>query len=120
LVAFVAYQILRKRHEKLDLYNFLRIPEEDLTIEYEHFKKEVDRIRKKIFTLEKKGELTTAPHLHEDLDRMIKSGINNVGMYHDKRPLLKSRRRGLILTQNINTLYFYHNRMDGYDLEKHF
>jgi len=120
LVAFVAYQILRKRHEKLDLYNFLRIPEEDLTIEYDEFKKEVDRIRDKIFKLEKKGILTTSPHLSDDIDKMIKLGINNVGMYHDQRPLLKSRRRGLIITQNINTLYFYHNRMDGYDLDKHF
>ncbi len=120
LVAFVAYQILRKRHRKLDLYNFLRIPEEELTIDYEAFKKEVDRIRSKIFKLEKEGMLTTSPHLHEDLDRMIKLGINNVGMYHDNRPLLKSKRRELIITQSINTLYFYHNRMDGYDLEKHF
>ena len=120
LVAFVAFQVLRKRHSKLDLYNFLRIPDEELTIDYESFKKEFDRIRKKIFTLEKQGVLSTAPHLHEGLDKVIKLGINNVGMYHDKRPLLKNRRRGSIITQNINTLYFYHNRMDGYDLEKHF
>ena len=120
LVAFVAFQIFRKRHSKLDLYNFLRISEEDLTIDYDYFKKEVDKIRSEIFKLEKKGMICTTPHLHEDLDRMIKLGINNVGMYHDKRPLLKSRRRGLIITQSVNTLYFYHNRMDGYDLEKHF
>ena len=120
LVAFVAFQMLRKRYDKLDLYNFLRIPEEDLIIEYEDFKKEIDRIRKKIFKLEKNGEICTAPHLHDDLDKVIKLGISNVGMYHDKRPLLRSRKRGVILTQSINTLYFYHNRMDGYDLEKHF
>jgi glycerol-3-phosphate O-acyltransferase len=120
LVAFVAFQILRKRHAKLDLYNFLRIPEEDLIIEYEVFKKEVERIRTKVFKLEQNGKLSTAPHLSEDIDKMIKLGINNVGMYHDQRPLLRSRRRGVILTQSINTLYFYHNRMDGYDLEKYF
>lgn len=120
LVAFVAFQMLKKRHNKLDLYNFLRIPDEDLIIEYEDFKKEVDRIRKKIFTLEKQEILATAPHLHGELDKVIKLGISNVGMYHDQRPLLKSRKRGVIFTQNINTLYFYHNRMDGYDLEKHF
>jgi len=120
LVAFVAFQILRKRYCKLDLYNFLRTPDEDLIIEYEVFKKEVERIRTKVFKLEKNGKLSTAPHLSDDIDKMIKLGINNVGMYHDQRPLLISRRRGVILTQNINTLYFYHNRMDGYDLEKYF
>jgi len=120
LVAFVAFQILRKRNEKLDLYNFLRIPEEDHVIQYEDFKSEVERIRKEVIKLEKKGELSVATHLHEDIDEMIKLGISNVGMYHDKRPLIRSRRRGVILTQNINTLYFYHNRMDGYDLEQYF
>lgn len=120
LVAFVAFQMLRKRYHKIDLYNFLRTPDEELTIKYEDFKKEIDRIRKKIFTLEKQGKICTAPHLSDDLDKMIKLGINNVGMYHDQRPLLKSRKRKVIFTQNINTLYFYHNRMDGYGLEKHF
>lgn len=120
LVAFVAFQILRKRYAKIDLYNFLRIPDEDLIIEYDVFKKEVERIRAKVFKLEKNGKLSTSPHLSDDIDKMIKLGINNVGMYHDQRPLLRSRRRGVILTQNINTLYFYHNRMDGYDLEKYF
>ena len=120
LVAFVAFQMLKKQHHKLDLYNFLRMPDEDLTIDYESFKKEFDRIRKKIFAMEKQKEICAASHLYDDLDKVIKLGIDNVGMYHDKRPLLRKRKGGVIFTESINTLYFYHNRMDGYGLEKHF
>ena len=38
-----------------------------------------------------------------------------MGNFHLKRPLLMDKR--VISLQNLNTLYFYHNRLVGYDLE---
>ena len=38
LVAFVAFEILKKRFVKLDLFNLLRIPEEDQVISYDEFR----------------------------------------------------------------------------------
>ena len=119
LVAFVAFRMLRKRYDKLDLYNFLRIPEEELIIDMEEFKPVFSMLRDKLFELEKQDKIKTAPALSESVEDAIKKGVRNVGMYHDQRPLLISK-KGYLYTQNINTLYYYHNRLDGYDLEKYF
>jgi glycerol-3-phosphate O-acyltransferase len=64
------------------------------------------------------GKLDIATHLTEDIDHVIALGIDNVGMYHSRRPLLKNR-NGNIITQDLNNLYYYHNRMEGYNLGKH-
>lgn len=119
LVAFTAFNIWRKRHSKLDIYDFLRLPEEDLFIHYNTFRQEFKKVRKYIFELKKQKKVNIAAHLKGDLDTVIKAGIENVGMYHSKRPLLLTR-DDQIITQDLNTLYYYHNRMDGYDLEKQF
>jgi len=119
LVAFVAFRIWRKRYPKLDLYEFLRLPEEDLTIDYEEFKAGFKKCRKRVMKLKKKNRVGVAAHLKGKLDEVIKLGIDNVGMYHARRPLIMNGDK-TIKTRDLNTLYYYHNRMDGYDLENIF
>lgn len=118
LVAFVAFRIWRKRYQNLDLYDFLRLPEEDLIIEYDEFFNQYEAIKKRVLKLKKKKKLNIAAHLKDSCSDNIKFGIDNVGMYHSKRPLLMNRKKQ-IYTQDLLTLYFYHNRMHGYDLEKY-
>lgn len=119
LVAFVAFNMLRKKYSKLDLYDLLRLPEDEISIPYADFRNKVDEIRERIFEMKQNGEVNTSKYLHEDLDKVIRLGLENVGMYHSKRPLLRHK-NGEIITQDLNTLYYYHNRMHGYDLEKYF
>ena len=52
-----------------------------------------------------------------EADLVIKHGLDNCGIFHLKRPLLKNK-KGNVITQDLNTLYYYHNRLVGYDLEK--
>jgi glycerol-3-phosphate O-acyltransferase len=118
LVAFVAFQIWRKRFEKLDLYDFLRLPEEDLVIEYEEFKAVFIKAKNQVMNLKKAKKLNVAAHMKSPIEELIKMGIDNVGMYHSRRPLLMNKKKQ-ITTGDLNTLYYYHNRMHGYDLEKY-
>src|SRR5690606_33396436 len=117
LVAFTAFEILQRRYTKLDLYNFLRLPEEDLFIDYQEFRDTFGRVREGLFQISQQDKIKVAPHLSGDIDKVIDHGLVNVGMYHVRRPLLKNR-KGDIITQDLNTLYYYHNRIDGYDLQK--
>ncbi|PSL05629.1 1-acyl-sn-glycerol-3-phosphate acyltransferase [Cecembia rubra] len=119
LVAFTAFQMIKRGNKKLDLYNLLRLPEEDIFIVYVEFKEACQRVLDKIFDLEAEGRLQVAPHLRQDIDSIISHGLDNVGMYHAKRPLIKNK-NGNIETQDLSVLYFYHNRLIGYDLEKLF
>ncbi|WP_143959935.1 1-acyl-sn-glycerol-3-phosphate acyltransferase [Litoribacter populi] len=119
LVAFTAFQIFKRQNKKLDLFSLLRLPEEDLVISYSQFKMECERVLENIKEIRAAGKVHIAPHLKQDLDAIIEHGLNNVGLYHAKRPLIRNE-NGDIITEDMNLLYFYHNRLDGYDLEKLF
>ncbi len=118
LVAFTAFELLRVKNSKLDLYTLLRLPEEDLVLDYDGFLKTFMKLRKKIFKLKKKGLIGTAEHLEGDIDTVIKHGLDNVGLYHATRPLVR-RKDGKIAILDMNKIYYYHNRLNGYGLEKH-
>ncbi|HRK53238.1 MAG TPA: 1-acyl-sn-glycerol-3-phosphate acyltransferase [Cyclobacteriaceae bacterium] len=117
LVAFVAFEMWMKKFPKLDLFSLLRLPEEDLEIEYSEFKETFKRVRKKIYELKEEDKINYATHFKGKADEVIKHGLDNVGTFHLKRPLLKNK-KGNIITQDLTVLYYYHNRLTGYDLEK--
>lgn len=117
LVAFTAFRLIRRKHKNLDLYSVLRLPTDEIEIEYSEFKKVFTKMRDKIIDLFNVDKVDMATHLTEEIDDVIDLGISNVGMYHSRRPVLKNK-EGNIITQDINNLYYYHNRMDGYELEK--
>lgn len=116
LVAYTAFKMIERRNSKLDLYSLLRLPDEDLTILYDEFKAAWKKLRKRIYKLNKKGKVGIADHLTLKADEAIAHGLSNVGMYHAQRPLV--RKNNLIKIQDMNTLYYYHNRLEGYGLEK--
>jgi glycerol-3-phosphate O-acyltransferase len=117
LVAFTAFQLIQKKHARLDLFSLLRLPEEDLVIPYSEFIETLSGYREKLFKLYNEGKLDLAPHMVEDLDKVIEHGISNLGMYHAKRPLARQA-DGDLVSEDLTLLFFYHNRMDGYGLEK--
>jgi glycerol-3-phosphate O-acyltransferase len=119
LVAFTAFQMIKQDNKKLDLYSLLRLPAEDIFLVYVEFREACQMVLDRIFELELQGRLQIAPHMRQDIDAIIDHGLENVGMYHAKRPLIKNR-NGNIETQELTLLYYYHNRLDGYDLEKLF
>jgi glycerol-3-phosphate O-acyltransferase len=117
LAAFVAFEMLVKQHPNLDLFGLLRLPEEELEIPYEEFRATFKKVRKEIYRLKDENKINHATHLKGDADLVVRRGLDNVGIFHVKRPLLKNK-KGNIITQDLNTLYYYHNRLVGYDLEK--
>jgi len=119
LVAFTAFELIKSQNKKLDLFELLRLPEEDLIIEYQEFKEACQKVLAKIYELKAQGLINTAPHLNTTIEEIIPHGMDNVGMYHAKRPLIRDE-NGAITTQDMSLLYFYHNRLTGYGLEKLF
>jgi glycerol-3-phosphate O-acyltransferase len=119
LVAFTAFQIIKRANKKLDLFSLLRLPEEEIVIPYDVFKSECLKVLDRIIAIKEEGKVQMAPHLEQDIDSIIGHGLANVGMYHAKRPLVQNT-AGDIETQDLNLLYYYHNRLNGYNLEKLF
>ncbi len=117
LVAFIAFEMWMKKHPALDLFSLLRIPEEDLEIDYAEFKEVFKRVRKQIYLMKEDGKINYATHLKGKSDMAIQRGLENVGVFHLNRPLLKNK-KGNIITKDLSLLYYYHNRLVGYELEQ--
>ena len=69
--------------------------------------------------LNKEGKVALSYVFDFDTNDLIKDGINNLGLYNSKRPVIKNK-KGNIITQDLNLLYYYHNRLVGYQLEEIF
>ncbi|TFV96195.1 glycerol-3-phosphate acyltransferase [Algoriphagus kandeliae] len=119
LVAFTAFEMIQARNSKLDLFDLIRLPEEEIFIDYQEFKDDCQRVYDQIMRLREEGKIKIAPHMKQGMDEIIAHGLDNVGMYHAKRPLIQNK-QGQIVTEDISLLYFYHNRLHGYGLEKLF
>ncbi|MCV9385320.1 1-acyl-sn-glycerol-3-phosphate acyltransferase [Reichenbachiella ulvae] len=120
LVAYVAFRMLGRIHKHLDLYGLLRIQDDDLILNYEDFKAKFQEIVDVLKEKNARGEVGLADHMFKaDMDEVISLGLKNLGMYHATIPVVKNK-QGNIEVQSMNLLYYYHNKVLGYDLEKYF
>jgi glycerol-3-phosphate O-acyltransferase len=118
LIAFTAFRVLGKKNQNLDIYGLLRISSKEMLIDREEF---VVHMMTVLAELEKKasnGEVVLSHHLTWKADEIIKHGVRNLGMYHAVRPIALTK-KGDIQVQSMNLLYFYHNKLIGYDLEQY-
>ncbi|WP_422360572.1 1-acyl-sn-glycerol-3-phosphate acyltransferase [Reichenbachiella sp.] len=118
LVAFTAFRMLGRKHQTLDLYGLLRLSDDELVIKHDDFKAGLSNLLDALKAMRDAGEVGLADHLSREKDEIIKHGIKNLGMYHAQPPLGFSK-QGDVVIQNMNLLYYYHNRLDGYELEKY-
>jgi len=116
LIAFVAFEYLKNQHPDLDLYGLLRLPEEDRSIDRQDFRAVLRRVYDRLRALSDAGKVYLAQHLFADLETIIEHGVKNLGIYHPKRPL-RMQKDQTLLVESMNLLYYYHNRLEGYELE---
>lgn len=120
VIAYAAFKLFQSKHHTSDLYSVLRMPEEFRELTHEELKTSVRKVVKELTKLEHKEEIRVDPIVKaEDLDEVIDYAIKKLGVYHAKRPLLKNKKNGMIKCQDMKLLLFYHNRLEGYGLEKH-
>jgi glycerol-3-phosphate O-acyltransferase len=119
LIAFVAFELIQKEFKNLDIYQLLRIPVDEIEIDAEIFKVEVNNIKEKIMDLYAEGKLRIHDRLKGENEVIIKHGLKNLGVYHPQLPLLE-KANGDLITEDLKVLYFYHNRLSGYGLAEHF
>ncbi|MEM6261771.1 MAG: 1-acyl-sn-glycerol-3-phosphate acyltransferase [Bacteroidota bacterium] len=117
LVAYVAFKLLARKNPSLDLYGLLRLPEEERILELKPYLETVDRVLARLREMADNGKVFLSQHLNTNTMAIVEHGISNLGVYHDKRPLSLSKDNSTLLSQSMNLLYYYHNRLVGYQLE---
>ncbi len=119
LVAFASFELIKRQHAELSCKALLQLPSEDIVIPYATLEHAFAQLREAILKLHKAGKVRLEPTLQtESLATMVQHGLNNLGLYHIKIPLLKNK-AGDIITQDLSILFYYHNRLQGYALEKY-
>lgn len=116
LLAFTAFQYIKKQH-KVDIFDLFNISTEDVVIPKETFFAIVERVLVQLRMMSRKGQVKLADHLTDTVEDVVAHGILNLGNYHLQKALEQDA-EGNLRTENLKLLFFYHNRMTGYDLER--
>lgn len=118
LMAFLGFRAMMHYYEEEDIYTLFRIPREDFFYEMKHFRAIVQQAMDILKKWRSEGKLMLSSAFDLEVDEFISHGLKNLGQYHNERPLRKDK-KGDIVSANFKLLYFYHNRMNNYGLEKH-
>ena len=118
LVCFCAFELLRKKYNYIDIFTLIRIPEEDVKIDAKDLTDAIERVKEQLKEMNKNNEVLISPEVRFTNDKVIEHGISNISLYHANSPLLKSS-EGYYYSEDLKLLYYYHNRLEGYKLEKY-
>jgi len=117
LMAFVAFNILLAKNPNLDIYGILRLPPEDYIFPLKEITRATQELREVLFQMEKNDRILLEKEIHWEIEKLVAEGIKKLGTYHSKQPLKKNK-KGQVISQDFNVLFFYHNRLSNYGFEK--
>jgi len=117
LVAFAGFQILKIENPGLDLYGILRLHPEDYSFSTEKMHLVLDQLKRKLNKLENENKIRLSEEIKWDNEDLLKHGIQKMGSYHPKQPLMIDKDYQLIVSEDFKLLFYYHNRLSGYGLE---
>lgn len=116
LVCYTVFELLKKKYKGVDLFTLLRTPSEDISLPYDEVAETISTLKEKLKLMYDAGEVITSPELRWNVDKIIDHGMRNINMYHTASPITKNN--NTIGSEDLRLLYYYHNRLDGYGLEK--
>lgn len=117
LVAFTAFEILKNQNAKLDLYGILRLPADEYVFSLEQLQEAVSEVIAVLKEKSAAGEIKLSEQLLWPIEQIVKDGVSHLGTYHLNKPL-RFNKKGELISDSFKVLYFYHNRLAGYDLDK--
>ena len=100
----------------MDINSLLYLPEDELCIEINYFKKYYKKANDYIQEISDHKRIKKSPDLELPLEKQIKIGCKNLGLYHAVKPLKLGENQ--LKIKNFKMLYYYRNRLEGYGIKK--
>ncbi|MBI5914033.1 MAG: 1-acyl-sn-glycerol-3-phosphate acyltransferase [Bacteroidetes bacterium] len=119
IVAYAAFNILRRQNSHLDLFGVLRLPPDDFIFPLELMLDMVEQLKNILIEMNKQGKIKLSNQVYFDTLELLQDGVRNLGVYHIEKPLLFVKKATLV-SQDFKLLFFYHNRLENYKLNKQF
>ncbi len=117
LVAYAAFNLLRKENDKLDLYGLLRLPTDDYFFTRATLLDVIEQLQQGLFQMEKNGNIKLSDPIRKTPEVILKDGMSRLGNYHVRKPLIFDKKKRII-SQSFALLFYYHNRLENYGLHK--
>lgn len=116
LVAFALYEMIALRHPDFDIYRLMRSRVYHEPIELMAFYKMLDRVVSHVRALSEQGKIVYSQYLKSlDTQDLVSEALKFFGSYHARRTVYREGDR--IFVGDLLLLYYYHNRLVGYNLE---
>ncbi|WP_235298986.1 1-acyl-sn-glycerol-3-phosphate acyltransferase [Portibacter marinus] len=116
MVAFTAFRLFKNKYKDLDLWDLVNLGEGAFKIPMDDFVAALDLVWGRIKALVEKGKASTLDkYSNMTTEEIAKEGIANLGVYHNKKPLIMED--GVVRSQEYKLLYYYHNRMTHYNID---
>jgi len=114
LVAFVGFRLLQKQLKNSDLFALFRSPVEDFHVSWADFMLAFKTVYNQIMQLASQDKIKIQKEFYNEMEIIAKEGFNKLGSYHANKPLLIKKTS--VGSEDFKLLYYYHNRLDCYDL----
>jgi glycerol-3-phosphate O-acyltransferase len=115
----VLFRYLVHNNPRLDFYQLIRIGAREARIERRALIEVIDRFKKFLAEQEDQGVLRLATTLkNKPADMILDEAVHYLQMFYSKEIVLTSP--DSIHVQDMRLLYYYHNRLSGYEFEKKF
>lgn len=118
LVAFAAFQLLRRQNQRLDLYGILRLPSDEYVFPKETLYDVVEQLQRHLVDMHTDGNIQLSDQIYWSPEELVRHGIKRLGTYHVDKPL-RFNKAGEIVSDSFKLLFFYHNRLSTYGFEKY-
>jgi glycerol-3-phosphate O-acyltransferase len=109
--------MLLHENPKLDLFGILRLPPDDYLFPLKGVEDVVVQMQTRLIAMAKKEQIKLAPEIYLPVDELIKDGIKRLGVFHTEKPLSFTKDNGIV-SSDFRVLYYYHNRLKNYGLER--
>jgi len=117
LVAFAVFELLAHQNPKLDLFGLLRLPPDDYRFPFRAVVEVVEQMQQQLFRWEAEGKIRLSEQVRWPAPSLVRHGVSKLGIFHREKPLYFAKDE-VIVSSNFRVLYFYHNRLKNYGLEK--
>ncbi|MDX1378695.1 MAG: 1-acyl-sn-glycerol-3-phosphate acyltransferase [Anaerolineales bacterium] len=117
IIAFAAFQQLKHLNPEFDLFGLIRLPNDEFVFDRTLLLDVVAQVFAHIRALAQSDQVKLPDEIKTmSPAALLADGMQNLGIYHVDNPLTTNK-QGELISKSFKLLYFYHNRLSGYELE---